>query len=87
LPLFRLAEPWAEPENSGYTDVPEQDALKRVTLMSIVGHVLIVSKYLQHVYRDTEFVYSDSRVKIKIDIINFYLILSPHREILRTAVD
>jgi hypothetical protein len=87
LPLFRLAEPWAEPENSGYTDVPEQDALKRVTLMSIVGHVLIVSKYLQHVYRDTEFVYFDSKGKIKIDIINFYLILSPHREILRTAVD
>jgi hypothetical protein len=34
--------------------------------MAIVGHVLIVSGYLKHVYRVTKCVVSDSGVKIKI---------------------
>jgi hypothetical protein len=55
--------------------------------MSIVGHVVIVSKYLKHVCGVTKCVDSDFEVKIKVKIINLHLTLSPPGEISRTAVD
>jgi hypothetical protein len=56
--------------------------------MAIVGHVLIVSKYLKHiVFRVTKCVDLDSGFKLKILTTNLYLTLAPPSEISRTAVD